>query len=469
MPSALRWLGLLSTAVAAVFGSREAPPTLDDLWGGQAAFHQVRSFVLNAPGFEAVDAATRVVVVNGSWVLFGRADSGPTKLCPSGVITTNVRVSTDQGATWSQPHPVAAPDLHTVCIYADGSGFYDHETATWHYLTQQLDANNAGGWTLSHFSLEGASPFGAWQPNPHNPVVKGGQLWSRICAGAGKHCPAGMVDEGTPEIVEKINGEFVVTFHGYDYKTRAAARGVARTADFVTWNVIGEGLPNDAIFSSLDCNDWNVSWAKGGCIGSGEASVLRAPSGYLYQVIEAADVALTCDLQLNQQWWPLGMVRAKTWAASPQWEQMTQTPFVGGPFGNEPHVGCSIQYNALWQDGLNGSTFFAFWDVAFFPANASEPRQTWHVYELEWAADAHYPMRWPGPPESNGTIDCSTRDTCKATCAGFVECPADHVFYCCADKEQCSGTHNCAGTSGLHYCACDVAQESGKPSLQSHL
>lgn len=55
------------------------------------------------------------------------------------------------------------------------------------------------------------------------------------------------------------------------------------------------------------------------------------------------------------------MVRAKTWAASPQWEQMTQTPFVGGPFGNEPHIGCSIQYNALWQDGLNGSTFFAFW------------------------------------------------------------------------------------------------------------
>lgn len=113
MPSALRWLGLLSTAVAAVFGSREAPPTLDDLWGGQAAFHQVRSFVLNAPGFEAVDAATRVVVVNGSWVLFGRADSGPTKLCPSGVITTNVRVSTDQGATWSQVSTTTSY-LHSV-------------------------------------------------------------------------------------------------------------------------------------------------------------------------------------------------------------------------------------------------------------------------------------------------------------------------------------------------------------------
>jgi hypothetical protein len=62
-----------------------------------------------------------------------------------------------------------------------------------------------------------------------------------------------------------------------------------------------------------------------------------------------------------QQWWPLGMVRSKTWAASPQWEQMRQTPFVGGPSGGEPHVGCSIQYNALWQDGPNGSTYFAFW------------------------------------------------------------------------------------------------------------
>jgi hypothetical protein len=44
-----------------------------------------------------------------------------------------------------------------------------------------------------------------------------------------------MVDEGTFQIVEKRGGDFYVTFHGYDYTRRRAARGVARTADFATW------------------------------------------------------------------------------------------------------------------------------------------------------------------------------------------------------------------------------------------
>ena len=34
------------------------------------------------------------------------------------------------------------------------------------------------------------------------------------------------------------------------------------TSDFVKWEVSGEGLPNDALFTSQDCNAWNISWAK---------------------------------------------------------------------------------------------------------------------------------------------------------------------------------------------------------------
>jgi hypothetical protein len=184
------------------------------------------------------------------------------------------------------------------------------------------------------------------------------------------------------------------------------------------------------------------------------------------------------------------MVRSKTWAASPQWEQMRQTPFVGGPSGGEPHVGCSIQYNALWQDGPNGSTYFAFWvwkkplltsspnlkllfsccvlwlmsvfpchrqDVSFFPANRSTPAQSWHLYELDWTNTVSLPMQWPGPPQSNGTTapDCSTNTSCKATCAGYVECPTDGIYYCCAAPTTCSHTHNCVGHPGLHFCACN--------------
>jgi hypothetical protein len=64
-----------------------------------------------------------------------------------------------------------------------------------------------------------------------------------------------------------------------------------------------EQLSGDVIFSAADCEHWDVPWAAGGCIGSGEASILRVASGYMYQVIEVADVALTCDLTRGEQWW----------------------------------------------------------------------------------------------------------------------------------------------------------------------
>ncbi len=44
------------------------------------------------------------------------------------------------------------------------------------------------------------------------------------------HCKVGMVDEGTPEIVEKDSeGFFFVTFHGWDAALDKSARGIAKT------------------------------------------------------------------------------------------------------------------------------------------------------------------------------------------------------------------------------------------------
>jgi hypothetical protein len=189
-------------------------------------------------------------------------------------------------------------------MYADGSAIFDEETVTWHYLVQvvvyhpnaaprvippqMLAVDGKGGWTLSHFSCRGDSPLQPWQPNPLNPVVKNGQLFQTICSGAGKHCHVGMGDEGTPEIVEKIRGEFYVTFHGYDYTRKQAARGVARTEDFVTWNTSGGALElsGDVIFSGEDCQWEQVPWeGERGCIGSGQASILKGKSGHMYQVM----------------------------------------------------------------------------------------------------------------------------------------------------------------------------------------
>ena len=430
------------------------PPTLDDLWDNTAYFSSYVNFTAGAPSFAGVDAGTRVVVVAQVWYLFGRADVGPTAKCPDGEISVNVRASLDKGRTWGNASVIAAPDEVTTCIFADGSGFFDAATGTYHYLVQSLGEAAGSGWGLSHFYRVAASPLGAWTPNPRNPVVRGGDLFNKIC-GVGKHCLVGMVDEGTPEIVEKVGADFYVTFHGYDYARKLAARGVARTADFTTWEVTGGLLPGDVIFSAADCAGWGVPWADGACIGSGEASVLRAPSGYLYEVIEAADRELGCETAWGEQWWPLGLVRAQTWAPSPQWEQMPVTPFVGGPAGGQPHVGCSIQYNSFHVDASTGVTFLAFWDVSFHPANVSAPFQQWHVYELVWGKGA-LPMAWPGPPQAPppNTPDCSSRETCKATCPGYVECAADGEFYCCADTVHCNAQHKCASDAGLNYCGC---------------
>ena len=433
------------------------PPGFDDLWAGAARFEPIASFPVGAAGFETVNAGTRIVAgASGHWFLFGRADSAPTPRCPSGEISINVRASSDQGRSWGPPSALATPDAVRTCQYADGSAYFDAGSATWHYLAQ---VNTIGvGWELAHFYRSGVSPLGAWTPNSANPVVRSGQLFGQICAGRSKHCTVGTVDEGTPQIVEKVGSDFFVTFHGYDYGTKAAVRGVARTPNFVAWNTTGAGLPNDAIFAAADCASWNVPWAAGGCIGSGEASIQRDPrSGFMYEVIEAADVGLTCDTSWGGQWWPLGLVRSKTWAPSPQWEQMPRalTPFVGGPAAGEPHVGCSVQYNSVHRDPATNATFLAFWDVAFHSANKSAPFSTWHLYELAWGAPS-LPMQWPGPPQQG--VDCSTVDKCRASCPNFAQC-ADGTFYCC-ESPACTSQHACASEPGLLGCACPVPRVS---------
>ena len=93
------------------------------------------------------------------------------------------------------------------------------------------------------------------------------------------------------------------------------------TRAFLVRSTGGAGaLSGDVIFAAADCNKWNVPW-ENGCIGSGEvliywlliweillwlhstiivlcynykASILRSPSGYMYQLIEAADRDLIC-------------------------------------------------------------------------------------------------------------------------------------------------------------------------------
>jgi hypothetical protein len=103
---------------------------------------------------------------------------------------------------------------------------------------------------------------------------------------------------------------------------------------------------------------------------------------------------------------------------------------------------------------VDGTVFFAFWTVSFHSATASEPTETWHVYRLGWGGGS-LPMVWPGPAQR--TVNCDTVESCRASCPGFVECAADGEYYCCDPAASCSAQHACASNPGLLGCACGVA------------
>lgn len=116
----------------------------------------------------------------------------------------------------------------------------------------------------------------------------------------------------------------------------------------------GFDLPNDAIFTSTDCNPWHVDWAPGGCVGGGEGDILIS-GDYLYQLIEAPDVSLSCLTTIGQQNWVLGLMRSPFWAPSGSWEQFEVNP-VMVPWVKE---GCGLQYHRLFSNGTH--VFLAVW------------------------------------------------------------------------------------------------------------
>lgn len=180
---------------------------------------------------------------------------------------------------------------------------------------------------------------------------------SQICAGTDKHCQPSMGSEGTPEIITKdAAGYYYITFHGWDPTHDASARGVAKTRDFSTWLTAGAALPDDAMFTGLDCTPWNISWASGGCVGGGAASILRS-GDYYYMLIEAPDISLGCLTAVGQQNWVLGLLRAPAAAFLPttQWAPFSAVPTV------VPVVkqGCYIQYARIFADA--DGVYLTYW------------------------------------------------------------------------------------------------------------
>ena len=381
-----------STAATAVTTPAAAAtadaPTLQDYWNGDADWTFVKQITAAQSGImNAADGQQIRTMPDGTWYRFSR--EWGTGSC--GVsLSTVVRASTDQGASWTDPELVIAPEAGTdwSCYATDGGAYYNETENRWYYLFQCFDGSAWGGCLITK---DGADPRGGgWVAPQTTAVVSGGDLWSRICDDPSDDCVAlsggrDVHDEGTFDIFHYDGTYYWVAFHGYDDIN--GYRGIAKTTDFVTWIAgdASEGLPTDASFDRNDSNLWREQWKLGSSIGYGHGSILEQ-DGYYYQIIEAADTNLGCT---NGQRWDTGIYRTND-LTSTSWEPL--------PAGNpilysslEPRSdgkiqACQIQYPTMFEDPTTGSVYMSYGRIDDLDPNRNSivwMKLDWKTNQLE--------------------------------------------------------------------------------------
>lgn len=366
------------------------PPTLADYWAGRAALvldRQWTSTSLGAPS--GAHEGAHVEVVGSTWYLFNRRTEAGT--CPGRApnvrpLSTQVRASTDRGATWGPPRSVVSPAAGTPwsCAATDGDATFDAETQTWRYLFQCL--GDTGPWNGCLVRRRGQSPLGPWEApaDVPNPVIAPGLLWSEICDDEGDECRRApgqqrIADEGTFDVFEADGDGWWVSFHGYD--GRFGFRGIARTQTFRPgdWEVDGAGgTPSDAVIDAGDAAGWRETWAPGGPVGAGAGRIV-AQDGWHYQVAEVPDEDLACRSGQN---WDFGLFRTDD-LASTRWQQLP----AGNPIvyssrkadGGDRAPGCNVLYPGLFTDPETEVTYLMHGRVASDPA-----RDGIYLHRLEW-------------------------------------------------------------------------------------
>jgi hypothetical protein len=357
--ASLAGTAVLALGAGTVLCEPASAVTLDDLWRGAAHFEQVGEIDWGAAPHGSIgESASSFAVRAGVWYAFNRVSmADPNGRCPSTHMQIVVRESRDQGRSWSDARVAAAPgdSVHgDGCAVLDGGGIFDEATGTWHLLAQCSDVGNQGGWAMCHYTRKAASPVGRFTPDTDNPVVRGGDLWARICSGADASCPPTTIDEGTPDIIAKIGDKFLVTFHGFDYGTKKAFRGVASTPDFRRWTVHGARLPNGPLIGAAECTGQIPH-----CVGVGQASTLFTQK-YMYVLAEAMDKSLQCLPGQQWQFYLYRAIRGKfPQTGSNRWQIYAGSAFLK-PSSNDPQTTCKLTYARWIQDG--SSTYLVYED-----------------------------------------------------------------------------------------------------------
>ncbi len=358
-------------------------PTLDDYWNGRARWKFLRKLTPANTGWSgSYMAGVHIEAANGVWYMFSRSyhsvpagvDCGPLGTTALGTV---VRVSTDEGQTWSAPVNIIVPQAGKAweCAATDGDAWYDAAGNTWHYLFQCYSRTHV--WNGCHLLRQAQDPVGPFVETHANPVVSGGQLWRAICDSGSDDCvqiPGGtqrVFDEGTFDIFAHSGGWYFVSFHGYD--GLRGYRGIAKTSDFVNW-VAGDpsqGLPADAVFDAHDSDTWREAWSSGS-IGGGAGRIYREGNFY-YLLVEAADVNLGCT---PGQHWDLGLLRT-TSLTNASWDQFPAgNPIVYSslwpedPSNPSLPMRCNVQYPGFFKDPDTGIWYFHYSRISQDPNTA---------------------------------------------------------------------------------------------------
>lgn len=340
-------------------------PTMADLWSGQASFYPYKKTVLPSPTYAYVHNPTQVYVKDGVWYAVARGQYH-NKL--SGCLLSELAIvhsSTDKGQTWSVGQVIAEPQAgSSLCGFTDGTIYHNAAENRWYYLGQCLYNST---WHLCLYTRDGASPMGPWTASPRNPVVKGGDLWGKICSQSGQ-CPSSVNDEGTPQIIAiDGSGYYYVTLHGH--LNGAGYRGLVKTKDFVNWVVNSSNIPRGPLYAASDCQN-----TIGGCIGGGYASMIFEGS-YAYQAIEAPTVNLGCT---GGQRWPFVLTRTTNlFSTQVSWETYNNSAFIENSI--TAPGGCALQYANFIKDGND-----IYMGISYFT-----PTGGWYpfgMYKLEWVS-----------------------------------------------------------------------------------
>jgi len=358
--------GAVLTANAAEVADRN--PNLQDLWVGRASFVPYKKIIFSgAPITGHENNTSSVIVHDGKWYAMNRITKSTKSGCPNSQMVMGLRESPDRGSTWGA-FKLITNDDSKFCGLADGDLYFDKSANTWFVLVQCLSKTRT--WDLCLYTKKGENPMlGDYIAATDNPVVRGGSLWSRICALPNSHCLAKIYDEGTPQIVKKENGYFYVTFHGYDHVH--GYRGMVKTTDFRNWIVNADDLPDGIMLSSQDCKSISA-----GCIGGGHDSMLL-DGGYYYHLIETPDGNLACKAGAR---WPVSLFRSRNLnAKSGKFESFGENPLIINLLRSP--VGCELQYANLFR-GTKGRIYLY---VTYF---SNKPNIEWYpaaIFRLEFS------------------------------------------------------------------------------------